>query len=38
MPQCIEREPAERIVAGDWTARCWLMEEPAKEDHARAIA
>lgn len=38
MPQCTEREPAERSVAADWTARCWLLDQPAKEAYARAIA
>ncbi len=38
MPQCAEREPAERSVASDWTARCWLLDQPAKEDYVRAIA
>ncbi|HEV2099837.1 MAG TPA: ABC transporter ATP-binding protein [Stellaceae bacterium] len=38
MPQCAEREPAERAVGADWTARCWLLDHPAKENHVRAIA
>ena len=38
MPQCADREPAERSVAEDWTARCWLLDQPAKEAYARAIA
>ncbi|MGH7113257.1 MAG: ABC transporter ATP-binding protein [Stellaceae bacterium] len=38
MPQCAEREPAERSVAADWMARCWLLDQPAKEDYVRAIA
>jgi oligopeptide/dipeptide ABC transporter ATP-binding protein len=38
MPQCAGREPAERSVAADWTARCWLLDQPAEETYARAIA
>ena len=38
MPQCAEQEPAERSVAADWTARCWLLDQPAKEAYASAIA
>ena len=38
MPHCAEQEPAERLVAADWTARCWLLDQPVKESHARAIA
>jgi oligopeptide/dipeptide ABC transporter ATP-binding protein len=38
LPQCAEHEPTERSVAADWTARCWLLDQPAKEAYARAIA
>ena len=38
MRQCAEREPADRLVAADWTARCWLLDQPAKEVYGRAIA
>lgn len=38
MPQCAAREPTERSVAADWTARCWLLDQPAKEAYARATA
>lgn len=38
MPRCAEREPTERSVAAEWTARCWLLDQPAKETYARAIA
>jgi oligopeptide/dipeptide ABC transporter ATP-binding protein len=38
MPQCAEQEPAERSIAADWTARCWLLDQPAEETYARAIA
>jgi oligopeptide/dipeptide ABC transporter ATP-binding protein len=38
MPQCAEQEPTERSVAANWTASCWLLDQPAKEAYARAIA
>lgn len=38
MPQCAEQERMERYVAANWTARCWLLDQPAKEAYARAIA
>ncbi len=38
LPQCAAHEPAERSVAAEWTARCWLIDQPAKETYARAIA
>ncbi|MGH7048494.1 MAG: ABC transporter ATP-binding protein [Stellaceae bacterium] len=38
MPQCAQREPAEHPVGADWTARCWLLDQPLKESYARAIA
>jgi oligopeptide/dipeptide ABC transporter ATP-binding protein len=38
MPQCSEQEPADRRLAADWTARCWLLDEQAKEEYARATA
>jgi oligopeptide/dipeptide ABC transporter ATP-binding protein len=38
MPQCAEQEPVERLVAADWRARCWLLDQPVKENHVRAIA
>jgi oligopeptide/dipeptide ABC transporter ATP-binding protein len=37
-PQCAEREPGESLITADWTARCWLLDQPAKEKYARAIA
>ena len=38
MPQCAEQEPADRRLAPDWTARCWLLDQPAKETYANATA
>jgi oligopeptide/dipeptide ABC transporter ATP-binding protein len=38
MPQCGEQEPADRRLAADWTARCWLLDQQAKEEYARATA
>jgi oligopeptide/dipeptide ABC transporter ATP-binding protein len=38
MPQCSEQEPADRRLAADWTARCWLLDQQAKEEYARATA
>jgi oligopeptide/dipeptide ABC transporter ATP-binding protein len=37
-PQCAERPPPDRLVAADWTARCWLLGQPAQETHVSAIA
>ena len=33
-----EQEPADRRLAPDWTARCWLLDQPAKETYANATA
>jgi oligopeptide transport system ATP-binding protein len=38
MLQCSEQEPADRRLAADWTARCWLLDQQAKEEYARATA
>jgi oligopeptide/dipeptide ABC transporter ATP-binding protein len=38
MPQCAEQEPADRRLAPGWTARCWLLDQPAKETYANATA
>ena len=38
MPQCSAQEPADRRLAADWTARCWLLDQQAKEEYARATA
>jgi oligopeptide/dipeptide ABC transporter ATP-binding protein len=38
MPQCATREPVERSLAADRTARCWLLDQEAKQKYADAIA
>ena len=39
MPQCVEEEPADRLVGVEWRARCWLTDqESAKEAYADATA
>jgi oligopeptide/dipeptide ABC transporter ATP-binding protein len=38
LPQCATREPDNRPVALNWTAKCWLVDEPVKEEHVSAIA
>jgi oligopeptide/dipeptide ABC transporter ATP-binding protein len=37
-PQCAEQEPEDRRLAPDWTARCWLLDQPAKGTYANATA
>jgi oligopeptide/dipeptide ABC transporter ATP-binding protein len=38
LPQCATREPDNRPVAPNWTAKCWLVDERAKEEYVSAIA
>jgi oligopeptide/dipeptide ABC transporter ATP-binding protein len=38
MARCMTREPEERRLAPDWTARCWLLDQEAKEKYVGAIA
>jgi oligopeptide/dipeptide ABC transporter ATP-binding protein len=38
MPQCLSEEPAERMIAPGWTAKCWLLDHTAKERYASATA
>jgi oligopeptide/dipeptide ABC transporter ATP-binding protein len=38
MPQCVTQEPDDRRVGPNWTARCWLLDQPAQEEYASAIA
>jgi oligopeptide/dipeptide ABC transporter ATP-binding protein len=38
MPQCSAQEPEDRRVAAGWTAKCWLVDQPAQEKYASAIA
>ena len=38
MPRCREQEPTDRLITMDWTARCWLLDQPAQESYASATA
>jgi oligopeptide/dipeptide ABC transporter ATP-binding protein len=38
MPRCKTQEPEDRRLAPDWTARCWLLDQEAKEEYVSAIA
>ena len=38
MPRCITQKPEDRRLASDWTARCWLLDQEAKEKYVSAIA
>jgi oligopeptide/dipeptide ABC transporter ATP-binding protein len=38
MPRCMTQEPEDRRLAPDWTARCWLLDQEAKEKYVSAIA
>jgi len=38
MPRCSEQEPADRLITMDWAARCWLLDQSAKEEHVSATA
>ena len=38
MPRCLVEEPPEGVVGPDWSARCWLLEQPVKEPYAAATA
>ena len=38
LPKCAVEEPVDRAFAADWSARCWLLEEDAKEKYAGAVA
>jgi oligopeptide/dipeptide ABC transporter ATP-binding protein len=38
LPQCATREPEDRQIAPTWTAKCWLVDERAKEEYVSAIA
>ena len=38
MPQCSTREPDDRPIAANWTARCWLVGEPVRERYVSATA
>lgn len=38
MPQCMTQEPEERRIGPQWTAKCWLVDQQAREQYAGAIA
>jgi oligopeptide/dipeptide ABC transporter ATP-binding protein len=38
LTQCETRQPDDCRVAADWTAKCWLVDEQAKEQYVSAIA
>jgi oligopeptide/dipeptide ABC transporter ATP-binding protein len=38
MPQCATQEPDDRYMGPNWTAKCWLVDQQAKEQYVSAIA
>jgi oligopeptide/dipeptide ABC transporter ATP-binding protein len=38
MPQCATQEPHDRHIGPNWTAKCWLVDQQAKEQYVSAIA
>jgi oligopeptide/dipeptide ABC transporter ATP-binding protein len=38
MPQCVSREPDDRHIDANWTAKCWLTDQQAQEKYVSAIA
>jgi oligopeptide transport system ATP-binding protein len=38
LPQCATREPEDRPVGPNWSAKCWLLDQPAKEKYVGATA
>jgi oligopeptide transport system ATP-binding protein len=38
MPRCLAETPGEHRIAPGWTARCWLLDTPAKESYVAATA
>ena len=38
MPQCATQEPDDRHIGSNWTAKCWLVGQQAKEQYVSAIA
>jgi oligopeptide/dipeptide ABC transporter ATP-binding protein len=38
MPRCMTQEPEDRRLTPQWTARCWLLDQQAQEEHASAVA
>ena len=38
MPQCATQEPDDSHIGPNWTAKCWLVDQQAKEQYVSAIA
>src|ERR1700758_4221953 len=38
MPHCAAQEPEDRRIGPDWTAKCWLIDQQAKERYVSAVA
>jgi oligopeptide/dipeptide ABC transporter ATP-binding protein len=38
MPQCATQEPEDCHIGPNWTAKCWLVDQQAKEQYVSAIA
>jgi oligopeptide/dipeptide ABC transporter ATP-binding protein len=38
MPRCMTQEPEDQRLAPDWRARCWLLDQEAKEKYVSATA
>jgi oligopeptide/dipeptide ABC transporter ATP-binding protein len=38
MPQCMTQEPDDHDVGPNWTAKCWLVNQQAREQYAGATA
>jgi oligopeptide/dipeptide ABC transporter ATP-binding protein len=38
MPRCMTEQPEDRRLTSQWTARCWLLDQEAKEEYVGAIA
>jgi oligopeptide/dipeptide ABC transporter ATP-binding protein len=38
LPRCAAEEPTDRDVGADWTARCWLLDQPQRERHVAGAA
>ena len=38
MPRCAMQEPQDRALGPDWAAKCWLVDQPTKEQHVSAVA
>ena len=38
MPRCAMQEPDDRRIGPNWTAKCWLVDQQAKEQYVSATA